>query len=169
MLLLFIFLLIFLLMFFIYVFIQFDETNIYRCVYNTSNLTPCTAPCGGTSIQITTLTADSSSRCKPGGDTSVPCDTPCPTSDEFDEMNDYVINGATSNSYVSCIPTGQVMMSNEHEPTKHTSTLIKGFDRYVQRKTDVWLVLPLVNYQHSTAVVNGRCVFGLIKIHLKNV
>lgn len=74
-------------MLFIYVLIQFDETNIYRCVYDTT-LAPCTAPCGGTRIQTTTLTADSSSRCKSGGDTSVPCNTPCPTSDEADEMND---------------------------------------------------------------------------------
>lgn len=90
--------LIFLLMLFIYVLIQFDETKIYRCVYDTSTLAPCTAPCGGTRIQTTTLTADSSSKCKSGGDTSVPCNTPCPTSDEADEMNDYVTNGATSNT-----------------------------------------------------------------------
>lgn len=88
----------FLLIFFIYVLIQFDETNTYLCNYNTT-FAPCTAPCGGgTSIHTTTLTADSSYMCKSGSDTSVPCNTsPCPTSDEVDEMNDYVINGAASN------------------------------------------------------------------------
>jgi len=86
----------------IYVYVSFnDKSQVQKekCIY-TISYTPCTAICdGGTRVQSTVLSADSSQTCESFDDNTVACNIePCPVSDNVDDMNDYILMGGDSNS-----------------------------------------------------------------------